>query len=294
MRFSLRDGPGIRTTVFLKGCNMACKWCHNPETLSIRPQLMRYPEKCIGCLSCARACKSGAAVVEGYGPNSRLAYCREKCTDCGACADGCYAGALVMSGVEMGVDEVMAEVMQDANYYRNSGGGVTLSGGEATAQPEFALALLEACKKAGISTAIETNMQADWAVYEKMIPVLDLVMLDIKLSGDAAHKKWTGVGNAKLLENAKKISGRLPTIVRTPVIPGVNDTEAEIGSIAGVVKGLGGVEYYELLLYNPLGESKYQALGMDNMFEGQKPQDGEKQALLEAAAKRCGREVRVS
>jgi pyruvate formate lyase activating enzyme len=294
MRFSLKDGPGIRTTVFLKGCNMACKWCHNPETLSIKPQLMRYPEKCIGCQSCARACKRGASALDGYGRSATLAYCREKCSDCGACADVCYSGALAMSGRDMSVAEVMSEVEQDANYYRNSGGGVTVSGGEAMAQPEFTLGILAACKSAGISTAIETNMHADWPMYEKLIPALDLVMLDIKLSGSGEHKKWTGVGNEKLLENAKRIAGRLPTIVRTPVIPGVNEAEKEIENIAAIVKGLGdNVRYYELLLYNPLGEGKYRALGMQNAFEGQKPQAGEMQARLGAAARKCGKEVRI-
>jgi pyruvate formate lyase activating enzyme len=293
MRFSLKDGPGIRTTVFLKGCNMVCKWCHNPETLALKPQIMSYSERCIGCFNCARACRHGAIVVEGYGPASRLAFYKEKCVNCGACADVCYAGARVMSGKEMTVDEVMAEVLQDVNYYRNSGGGVTVSGGEVTVQSEFTQAILEACKREGISTAIETNMYADWKVFERLIPALDLVMLDVKLFNGEAHQKWTGVDNARVLENVKKMCAHLPVIVRTPVIPGVNDNEEEIGKIATFVKGLDNVEYYELLLYNPLGESKYQALGINNRFSGEKPQTGEKKRLLMKAAESCDKVVKV-
>jgi pyruvate formate lyase activating enzyme len=273
---------------------MACKWCHNPETLSLAPQLMTYPERCIFCFNCAHACKHGATVTEGFGAAARLAFYKEKCVDCGACADVCYTGARVMSGKEMSVDEVMAEVLQDTNYYRNSEGGITVSGGEATVQPEFTLAILEACKKAGIPTAIETNMYADWSVFERLIPALDLVMLDIKLFDDEAHRKWVGVGNGRVLENVKKITARLPTIIRTPVIPGVNDSAEEIGKIASFVKDLDNVEYYELLLYNPLGESKYQALGMENPFAGQKPQTGAERDALTKAAEACGKTVKVS
>ena len=293
MRFSLRDGPGIRTTVFVKGCNMTCKWCHNPETLAMRPQLMRYPDKCLNCLKCTRVCKHGATVTAGYGRSRRVAFNFAECKNCGECADICYAGALTMSGKEMSVEEVMAEVVQDINYYKNSGGGVTVSGGEPTVQLDFTLALLEACRKEGISTAIETNMLADWSVFEKLIPALDLVMLDIKMSGADAHREWTGTDNAQIIENAKKISKQLPIIVRTPVIPGVNDVETEIEKIAGIVNSLDNVAYFELLLYNPLGESKYQALGMDNIFEGQRPQSTDRSARLAEAAKKSGKEVRV-
>ena len=161
MRFSLKDGPGIRTTVFLKGCNMACRWCHNPETLAPAPQIMRYPSKCIGCGECLRACANGALAP---GADGGISFLREKCVACGACANNCFSGAIVVSGVRMSVGEVMAEVMQDEDYYRNSGGGLTIGGGEAACQPEFTAGLLRAAKHAGIHTAIETNMLADWPV----------------------------------------------------------------------------------------------------------------------------------
>lgn len=293
MRFSLKDGPGIRTTVFLKGCNMACKWCHNPETLSMRPQLMRYPQKCIGCGECVRACPNGA-LAAGDGSGGGIIYYPEKCVSCGACAGDCFSGALVISGKKMSVGEVMAEIIQDMDYYRNSGGGVTISGGEAACQPDFTAELLKAARDAGIRTAIETNMHADWNAYEKMLPYLDLVMLDIKLSDDAVHEKWTGVGNATVLENARRISGLKPTIVRTPIIPGVTDDPGEIHKIAEIVKTLPNVTGFELLLYNPLGESKYEALGEAHEFKGARPQGAELAGRLLEAAKASGVPVKIS
>lgn len=280
-RFALKDGPGIRTTVFFKGCNMACKWCHNPETLPLKPQLMTYPEKCIGCGACVKACKFGAREIVG----GALRYNRSACTNCGACASHCFTGALVMAGKEMTVDEVMAEVLQDQPYYRNSGGGVTLSGGEVSTQPEFACELLQALKAAGISTAIETNLYAPWAVYQSLLPLVDLIMFDIKIFDPELHKKWTGVNNQRILENAKKVADLgIPFLVRTPVIPGVNDTEEEIGRIAEFVGQLGGAQYYELLLFNPLGESKYNALEMKNEFVGTRPTKEEGAERLRQAA----------
>ena len=333
MRFSLKDGPGIRTTVFLKGCNMVCRWCHNPETLSLEPQLMRYPALCIGCLECVGACPNGAVelievdaagaglaadagaagdaafsaeaagvaagaataadTAAGAKSTAALAYHREKCVACGACADKCFSGALVMSGVKMSVDEVMREVIQDIDYYRNSGGGLTISGGEAACQPEFSVELLRAAKEAGISTAIETNMLAAWPIYEKMLPYLDLVMLDIKHSDDAEHRKWTGAGNAEVLSNARRISELKPTIVRTPVIPGVNDNAAEIGRIADIVKTMKNIMSFELLLYNPLGESKYAALDAADEFKGARPAGQPLADELKAAAQKSGVTVKI-
>jgi len=302
MRFSLKDGPGIRTTVFLKGCNMACKWCHNPETLSMRPQLMRYPKRCIGCGECAGACPNGALVftadgggLSGTGAAANpIEFHRDKCVSCGACADKCFSGALALSGITMSLDDVMAEVIQDIDYYNNSGGGLTIGGGEAACQPEFTVELLKTAKEAGVSTAIETNMYADWQVYERMLPYLDLVMLDIKHSDDAEHRKWTGAGNAEVIANTKRITKCKPSIVRTPVIPGVNDTPDEIARIAEIVKSLNNIIGFELLLYNPLGESKYTALDAEHEFRGARPSGAEQAELLYGAAQAAGVPIKIA
>jgi len=198
-----------------------------------------------------------------------------------------------MSGVRMNVEEVMAEIIQDEAYYRNSGGGITISGGEAACQPEFTTELLKAAKEAGIQTAIETNMLADWRVYEKMLPYLDLVMLDIKLSDDEEHRRWTGAGNAEIIENAKRIAAIKPIIVRTPIVPGVNDNADEIEKIAAIVKELPNVINYELLLYNPLGESKYTALDEEHEFKGARPSDTELTNALKQAAETSGIPVKI-
>ncbi len=281
-RFALKDGPGIRTVVFLKGCNLSCKWCHNPETLRIKPQILYYPDKCIGCGACIRVCR--------YGARTPLGLDHGKCTGCGECAAECFSGALLLSGRKMSVDEVMAEVMQDRRYYENSGGGITLSGGEAACQPGFALELLKAAHREGIQTAIETNLSLSWEVYAQLLPETDLLMFDLKARDSELHKKWTGSGNAQILSNARRAAELVPSyIVRTPVIPGVNDTVEEIAGIAGFIASLSGrLRYYELLRYNPLGEGKYTALGTESSFAGSQPERMEQMEALAAAAGNAG------
>ncbi len=223
-RASVHDGPGIRTTVFLKGCPLHCAWCHNPECIDFRPQLMYYPEKCIGC---------------------------------GLCEKGCFSGAKVICGKEMSVEEVLKEVLLDKDYYGEEG-GVTFSGGEPLAQKEFLSALIDACKAEGIHCAIETSLiYFDVELFKK----IDLVMADLKIWDNELHKKYTGVENGKIKEHFQKLNEmNVPIIARTPVIP---EIEHGIDEISAFLKGLSNVRKYELLPYHPLGGTKREALGIE-------------------------------
>jgi pyruvate formate lyase activating enzyme len=260
-RFCVHDGPGIRSTVFFKGCNLRCAWCHNPETILPQPQLQTHPDKCIACGACLAACSHGAHVaVDG-----RRNFNRRLCTACGTCARTCYAEALKLVGRRVSAREILAEIREDRPFYANSGGGVTLSGGEPLCQQAFAIEVLQLCRGAGVHTAIETNLAWPWQHVEPVLPWLDLLMVDIKTLDSALHRRWTGTGNESVLDNLRRLAGQdLPLIVRTPVIPGVNDTEKEIGAIADFIANLSYLQYYELLPYHPLGVGKYASLGMES------------------------------
>ena len=289
-RFSLHDGPGIRTTVFMKGCNIQCGWCHNPETIQIKPQLQFFPEKCIGCGECINVCPNGVHTVV----DNKKVLKRELCESCGKCASVCYSEALILVGREMDAQDVMKEIMEDIKYYRQSGGGVTISGGEPLVQKEFTFEILKHCREQGIQTAIETNVAMPWKDISFILPVTDLIMLDIKAMDDDVHKKWTGVSNARILENIKKLSEKeIPLIIRTPVIPEVNDSTQEIGRIAEYISSLSSVLYYELLPFNPLGAPKYESLDMKNAFAASKTTDEKVMKQLAQTARKFVKNVRV-
>jgi len=287
-RFSVHDGPGIRTTVFLKGCSLHCFWCQNPEGISPNPQVMFYYDKCVYCGNCLQACPNGAHVVKG----SSHVFAREKCEACGRCVDTCYSGALVLVGREMTVDEVMKEVLRDKVFYDESGGGVTLSGGDPLVQHRFSKALLTRCKAEGLNTAIETAANFQWRAMASLLPITDLVMMDIKHVDSAKHEKATGSPNTNILENAKCLSktGK-PLIVRVPVIPGVNDATDEIEAIAKFIQGFPNLQYLELLPFHRLGEGKYEALGLKYAASGLTAPTKERLRELASAAKRFGVKV---
>jgi pyruvate formate lyase activating enzyme len=290
-RFSVHDGPGIRTTVFLKGCQMRCRWCHNPEALRPGPELQLFLDKCIGCGTCFKVCPRGAHGME----SGRRVFHRQRCTACGTCARSCYAEALVLVGRQMTAAEVLAEAVQDREFYADSDGGVTISGGEPIFQPAFAREILALCREAGIHTAIETNLAWPWEQVESVLGVTDLVMADIKMMDPAAHRQWTGVTNDMILDNVQRLgrAGR-PLVIRTPVIPGVNDTASEIGRVGSLLAGLANLLYYELLPHNPLAAGKYESLGMEQDEFSAPRGVSDKMNALAAEAGKSGVPVRVA
>lgn len=291
-RFALNDGPGIRTSVFFKGCNMACKWCHNPETIRPRQDLHYYADKCIGCYKCVYACPSKAQKRI----NNEHRYFKNICVRCGKCAEICYAGAMVLGGRKMTAEEVMEEIIQDKSYYRTSGGGVTLTGGEVLCQEEFAAELTAMCHQEGISVGIETNLNFPWDTIQDFIKSVDLVMCDIKLFDAEEHRKWTGADNERILGNITKLDASgIPYIVRTPLIPGATDQDTNIRAIAEFLANLSGKSrmYYELLNFNPLGSSKYESLGLKNPFQGTKPLPKSRVEELKKIAEGTGIVVRT-
>ena len=292
-RFALNDGPGIRTTVFFKGCNIHCAWCHNPENINRGRDLHYYASKCIGCYKCVYACPSKAHKRIN---NIHMFYPR-LCVKCGKCAEVCYAEAMVMSGKKYTVDEAMAEILQDKPYYASSGGGVTLSGGEVLCQQEFASALTDACRAEGIPVGIESNLSFPWEQIQSFVEKLDLVMCDLKLADSEQHRHWTGIGNEQIVEDISRLAETgIPFIVRTPVIPGATDSDENIDKIAAFLAEADRnhtMLYYELLNYNPLGAAKYESLGRANPFAEAKPlPEGRMQQLKEIAEKH-GISVRV-
>lgn len=258
-RFCINDGPGIRTTVFFKGCMLDCAWCHNPESKKSRPQLMLHAEKCIGCKECASVCPRG---LHSFADGAHTID-RESCSACGSCADVCV-GALELCGYERAVDEVMAEVIKDEAFYKNSGGGMTLSGGEPFMQHEFALELLKAAKERGLHTCIETCGYVDTKILEKFIPYVDIFLWDIKETDDERHKQYTGVSNAKILGNLALLNEKGASVVlRCPLIPGYNLRDEHLYAIGELAESLGCVTRVDVEPYHPLGSSKSQALGID-------------------------------
>ncbi len=257
MRFSTHDGPGIRTTVFFKGCPLSCWWCHNPEGQSFLPELFYYPERCRHCGDCIAACPEHAIEeVDGVLRTSVL------CRRCGHCTEVCAAEARQLAGRELTLSEVLAEVEKDLIFYEESGGGVTLSGGEPLAQPRFAEALLRACREGGIHTVLETCGFAPSETFLRVAPAADLVLFDLKLWDPERHRQYTGVSNLWILQNLRELTRRQrPVVVRIPIIPGVTGSDGDLRPFADYLAEIG-VRAVELLPYHKIGAEKYRRLGL--------------------------------
>ena len=268
-RFCVNDGPGIRTTVFLKGCPLSCAWCHNPESNSARPELFYDADKCVSCGRCVSLCPQKAHLME----NGRHQLRRESCVRCMACAET-HCPALAAAGETRRAEDVMAEVLRDRPFYQASGGGMTLSGGEPFFQEAFALKLLRLAREAQVHTCVETCGFAPLSVLEQAARWVDLFLYDIKLTDPALHRQWTGVSNDRILENLRALDKMgAKTVLRCPVIPGVNDTPAHFQGVAKIANSLMHLQEIHLEPYHPLGVSKARRLGRESLLEGSFPSE---------------------
>lgn len=257
-RGSYHDGPGIRTVVFLKGCNLSCHWCQNPESQSVHTDIMYFKNKCIGCGACAEVCPCGCISLIPEG----LQISRAACKHCGLCADHCYSGALERVGKMMTPEEVLDIVRKDQHMYKLSRGGMTLSGGDPLLQSSDCLTLLQLAKEEGIDTAIETAGNVRWDIFASLLPYLNHVIMDLKTLNEEKHQAYCGVSNKRIMDNLRKLSCMegFDILIRTPVIPKVNDRPEDIEEIATFLKQCG-LTKYELLPYHEFGLYKYEALG---------------------------------
>ncbi|MDD5712655.1 MAG: glycyl-radical enzyme activating protein [Smithellaceae bacterium] len=271
-RMSTEDGPGIRTTVFFKGCPLACLWCHNPESISLKPQIQWIETKCIGCKSCIASCPRKALKDTG----EAIVIARESCDGCGICTEACPATAMELLGKNWELATLLREVEKDRAYFENSGGGITVSGGDPTVQTEFVASFLRGCKERGLHTALDTCGLCSRSSLEKLLPFADLVLYDIKEIDPDAHRQFTGHGNERILENLLYVAERMRAHgqpkelwIRTPIIPGATATEGNLLGIGNFLSSHLGklVSRWELCSFNNLCRDKYRRLGRDWLFQ---------------------------
>ena len=258
-RMSTEDGPGLRTTVFFKGCNLACPWCHNPESIGRKPDLNWFSQKCMGCNSCQKVCPQ-KGISRG---ESGLLFNRPLCIACGSCADACPQAAIELKGKAMNIEKLAAELLKDQAYFGKDG-GITLSGGEVMLQPEAALKLSRILKTAGVHIAVDTAGCYEFSLLETMLPHIDIVLYDLKIFDSVVHKRIIGAANRPILENYQRLIDRKAKVwVRTPIIKGATDSEENIAAIGNFIGVVGLPERWELCAFNNLCNDKYQRLDQD-------------------------------
>ena len=275
-KFSVHDGPGIRTTVFFKGCPLRCRWCSNAESMCPEPELGFIESRCNGCGKCLEICPENAINMK----NGKISFDREKCTACGECVSVCIPDALTIYGKQVDVDDVFKEVNKDRAFYEGSGGGVTASGGEPLRQADFVAALFRKCRESGIGTCLDTSGYAPPDRLKKVLEFTDFVLFDIKIFDAESHKNFTGVDNQLILQNAGIVAASTRMLCRIPLIKGVNSPAENIENTARFISGLGNGAGIELLPYHRLGVGKYRTL--DRPYPGeafQTPDDEEIEAV---------------
>jgi len=288
-RYSIHDGPGIRTTVFLKGCSLNCWWCQNPESQLSGQEMIFWGDRCIGCGACSTICPSGAIQIKNGIPITE----KEKCILCGKCIEKCPALAREMIGEKLTTEEVIKEIEKDLIFYEESGGGVTFSGGEPLGQSEFLVGLLNGCREKKIHTAVDTSGYISWEILNKISLKVDLFLYDLKLMDNKRHKKYTGVSNEIILENLEKLSTVHNNIfVRFPVIPGINDDYQNIRKMGEFLSSLK-IAQVNLLPYHHIGIDKYRRLGRTYKLVTTQPPSKEKLPEVSAILRKFNLNVKL-
>ena len=283
-RLCVHDGPGIRTTVYLKGCSLNCRWCHNPESVSPAPQVGFLKRKCLGCGRCAQVCPNGAHVFR----DGVHLFDHALCAACGTCVEACLPGALVYYGREMSAADVAAAVLEDRTFYATSGGGCTLSGGEPLLQADFCAEVFRMLREEGIPCALDTCGAVPWEAFETVLPHTDMFLYDLKHVDDRLHREHVGSPSAGILDNLRRLSGcGIPIEVRIPVVPGFNADEASMEAIGRLLSGLPNITGARLLPYH-LARSKYEAVGRPDTMPDAPPPDAATIARLAAIVRDCG------
>ncbi|MCL5070615.1 MAG: glycyl-radical enzyme activating protein [Actinobacteria bacterium] len=289
-KFSVHDGPGIRSVIFLKGCPLRCQWCANPESINGYSELMFYQDKCIGCKKCLSTCKNNAIqLVDG-----KLEFERDLCKNCGRCAKTCYADARKIIGQERGVESVKAEINEDMVFFKNSDGGITFSGGEPLLWPGFVRKLAEFYKNLEISVAIETCGFVPWKNFQKIIAYVDLVMFDLKFIQAKKHFKYLGCSNELIINNLFKISKYAETIVRMPIIPSINDSKEDIQATGKFLLSFSDrIKRVEILPYHNWARNKYEGLGRKYLLNDIKTPSNEYMKSIKEILEKYGLQIQI-